>query len=479
MGDAIRENSDEDQYQREELLVEYQEETKLEIQDKQLEAGMPQENSNKNLSKHKQDAQAFLVTPTEVMEYIHGTDKRMTVCIDNSQHPLIIESGAHFSIVANDYLHSNFPNWDKQLFLTKAKKLKSASGKMKSIGKIIKEIIIPHMKGNIRLNPDFVVLEDSHIQGFLLGPDYLRSTHLTSKQRISLLKILRKNTPAFAIDEEPLGKIRGHDIKLYLDVERPYPPMLRRPPYLESLDARKETEKNINELLDMDVIRKIGNNKIVKITTPILITWHYGKSRLCGDFRALNNYTKADRYPIPRIPHSLDKMEKVKYITKMYCMEGFHTNGGELFEVSTDCTALKSLINMETTNRHMLRWQIAIQEYRDYDPEVSANIPIHFREIDRRKNFRFYEWAPESGTTDSEDIESEGTETSILGICSSDLHNEFCSAVMKTYAKHKQFSILLQLLQQKYRSPELEYQLEVWHNFAIFNVTNYKRLTIV
>ncbi|MBW0496021.1 hypothetical protein O181_035736 [Austropuccinia psidii MF-1] len=77
----------------------------------------------------------------------------------------------------------------------------------------------------------------------------------------------------------------------------------------------------------MDVIRKIGHNEIVEITTPVLITWHYGNSRLCGDFRALNNYTKADRYPIPRIPHALKKLEKVKYITKMDCMEGFHQNG--------------------------------------------------------------------------------------------------------------------------------------------------------
>ncbi|MBW0588349.1 hypothetical protein O181_128064 [Austropuccinia psidii MF-1] len=35
-----------------------------------------------------------------------------------------------------------------------------------------------------------------------------------------------------------------------------------------------------------------------------------------------------------------------------------------VLEVYTDCTALKSLLNMKTTNRHMLIWQIAIQEYR-------------------------------------------------------------------------------------------------------------------
>ncbi|MBW0561930.1 hypothetical protein O181_101645 [Austropuccinia psidii MF-1] len=73
----------------------------------------------------------------------------------------------------------------------------------------------------------------------------------------------------------------------------------------------------------MDVLRNIGHNEIVEITTPVLITWNDGRYRLCGDFRALNNYIKADRYPIPRIPHALDKLEKAKYITKMDCVKAF------------------------------------------------------------------------------------------------------------------------------------------------------------
>ncbi|MBW0566938.1 hypothetical protein O181_106653, partial [Austropuccinia psidii MF-1] len=52
MGDAIREQSDDDHNPREEFLVEYQDETLLEIQDIQLEAGMPQDTANKNLCKH-------------------------------------------------------------------------------------------------------------------------------------------------------------------------------------------------------------------------------------------------------------------------------------------------------------------------------------------------------------------------------------------------------------------------------------------
>ncbi|MBW0582046.1 hypothetical protein O181_121761 [Austropuccinia psidii MF-1] len=84
-------------------------------------------------------------------------------------------------------------------------------------------------------------------------------------------------------------------------------------------------------------------------------------------------------------------------------------------------------------------------------------------EIDRRKNFRFSEWAPGSGTLDSGNTDSGGTEIPLLGISSSELHNEFFSAVLKPYAKHKQCGTLPQLLQQKYRSPDLESQLkEPW-----------------
>ncbi|MBW0572243.1 hypothetical protein O181_111958 [Austropuccinia psidii MF-1] len=37
-----------------------------------------------------------------------------------------------------------------------------------------------------------------------------------------------------------------------------------------------------------------------------------------------------------------------------------------LFEVITDCNALKKRLKIKKSNRNMLRWQIAIQEYRGY-----------------------------------------------------------------------------------------------------------------
>ncbi|MBW0491504.1 hypothetical protein O181_031219 [Austropuccinia psidii MF-1] len=297
----------------------------------------------------------------------------MNVFVDHAPHPLMIDSGAHFSIVSREYMDKYFPNWEKKLLPTKAKSFKSPSGKMKSIGTTIKEIIIPHRKGNIRLNPEFVVLEDAHIQGFLLGNDYQRMYGIdiyNSKNRDiaigtnNLLKILRKNRPASSIVEEPLCKFRGHYIELYLDVERPHSPILRRPPYIASLEARKEIEKHINELLYMGIIRKIGHNEIVEITAPFLLTWNDGKSRFCGDFRALNNYTKADRYPIPRIPHALDKFAKAKYITEMDCMECFHQNRFKL-------NPMKLLI---------IIFHMGIYEYTRM-PFGTQNAPAHFQRM--------------------------------------------------------------------------------------------------
>ncbi|MBW0544239.1 hypothetical protein O181_083954 [Austropuccinia psidii MF-1] len=37
---------------------------------------------------------------------------------------------------------------------------------------------------------------------------------------------------------------------------------------------------------------------------------------------------------------------------------------GSVFEVITEFTAVETLLKMKNTNRHILRWKIAIQEYR-------------------------------------------------------------------------------------------------------------------
>ncbi|MBW0518596.1 hypothetical protein O181_058311 [Austropuccinia psidii MF-1] len=144
ISDAIIEQYDEDQDPREEFLVEYQEETQLKIQDIQLESGMQQDTESKSWCKHTQYSKHFLVTKAKGMEYIHGTATKMT--------PL--------------------PKLGETALSNQGKELKKGIREDDIHWTIIKEIIIPYRKGNNRLNPEFVELEDTHIKGFLLGTDY-------------------------------------------------------------------------------------------------------------------------------------------------------------------------------------------------------------------------------------------------------------------------------------------------------------------
>ncbi|MBW0529207.1 hypothetical protein O181_068922 [Austropuccinia psidii MF-1] len=138
------------------------------------------------------------------------------------------------------------------------------------------------------------------------------------------IEILFQYQEAFDSDNEPLGAIKGHEVEIMLNVERPYPPLLRRPAYPANPRARKALESYINELMKLGVLRKVGHNEEVEVKMPVIITWNHDKSRMVYYFRALNTYTIPDRYPIHRIHETLTQLSKAKFITSMDALKGFH-----------------------------------------------------------------------------------------------------------------------------------------------------------
>ncbi|MBW0554903.1 hypothetical protein O181_094618 [Austropuccinia psidii MF-1] len=78
--------------------------------------------------------------------------------------------------------------------------------------------------------------------------------------------------------------------------------------------------------MDLGVLRKVGRNEQVEVTTPVIIKWPNVKSRMVGDFRALNTYTIPDRYLIPRIHETLTQLSQAKFITAIDSLKGFHQN---------------------------------------------------------------------------------------------------------------------------------------------------------
>ncbi|MBW0554364.1 hypothetical protein O181_094079 [Austropuccinia psidii MF-1] len=149
---------------------------------------------------------------------------------------------------------------------------------------------------------------------------------LTEKMKEKLIDLLLKYKNAFATDKKPLGAIIGYEVDIILNVEKPYPPLLRRPAHPATPRAREALEVHIKELIDLGVLRKLGHNEQVEVTTPVIISWHSGKSRMVGDFRALNTYTIPYRYPIPRIHETLAQLSQAKFITDMHVIKDFQQN---------------------------------------------------------------------------------------------------------------------------------------------------------
>ncbi|MBW0507682.1 hypothetical protein O181_047397 [Austropuccinia psidii MF-1] len=113
---------------------------------------------------------------------------------------------------------------------------------------------------------------------------------------------------------------------------------------------------------------------------------------------------------------------------------------GREFDVLRDCNAVKSLLNMKTPNRHMLRWQISIQEYRGNMTIVhrAGNIHINANGLSR--------WALENTPEDTACVPQ--AEHHIEGICVTDIGTEFFKQVKESYKIDKNWHILCQLLRK-------------------------------
>ncbi|MBW0507722.1 hypothetical protein O181_047437 [Austropuccinia psidii MF-1] len=118
---------------------------------------------------------------------------------------------------------------------------------------------------------------------------------------------------------------------------------------------------------------------------------------------------------------------------------------GTMFDVITDCDSVKSLSNMKTPNRNMLRWKIAIQEYR-------GNITIFHTFGNIHKNSEaLSRWALANTPESPAWVPQE--EHHIEGICFTDIGTEFFNQVKQSYKIDYKFHILCQLLMKDCKDP--------------------------
>ncbi|MBW0553673.1 hypothetical protein O181_093388 [Austropuccinia psidii MF-1] len=131
---------------------------------------------------------------------------------------------------------------------------------------------------------------------------------------------------------------------------------------------------------------------------------------------------------------------------------------GCIFEVITDCTTVKSLLNMKKPNRHMLRWLIAIQEYR-------GNMTIAHKDGNIDKNADGLRRWPLTINIDNPAYVPEEAfpQIPIEGISVTDLNTTFFEEVRNSYTQDTNCSILCQLLDKECKENSLMHALdEIW-----------------
>ncbi|MBW0467374.1 hypothetical protein O181_007089 [Austropuccinia psidii MF-1] len=165
---------------------------------------------------------------------------------------------------------------------------------------------------------------------------------LSPRMQHELIDVLYTYKSAFASDNALLGSIKGNEVDINVDIERKYPPVLRRTAYPASHRDREPLEKHIQEFIQLGVLRKVGHNEEVEVTNPVIISCNNDKTRMVGDFKELNTQKVTDRYPISRIQDTLTQLSKAKHMSSMDALESFHQSiltpkARKLLRITTHC----------------------------------------------------------------------------------------------------------------------------------------------
>ncbi|MBW0557762.1 hypothetical protein O181_097477 [Austropuccinia psidii MF-1] len=138
----------------------------------------------------------------------------------------------------------------------------------------------------------------------------------------------------------------------------------------------------------------------------------------------------------------------MEFLFLVWTLEKLHYYlDGTVFDVITDCNAVKYLLNMKTPNRYMLRWQVSIQTYRENMTIVhkSGNIDKNADGLSR--------WALANTPKNLVWVPQE--EHHIEGICVTDIGTEFFNQVEESYKMDKNCYILCQLLMKDCKDPSI------------------------
>ena len=162
-----------------------------------------------------------------------------------------------------------------------------------------------------------VVLELCEDQGTrVLRALDLSISHLTSTQQQQLRALLQRHCDVFALDSRELGtaSIVTHviDTGNHAPIRQP----VRRTPFA----LRAKVDELVADMLDQGVVQPSSSPWASPI---VLVQKKDGSTRFCVDYRKLNQISKLDEFPLPRIDDTLDLLAGTRYFTTLDLASGF------------------------------------------------------------------------------------------------------------------------------------------------------------
>lgn len=140
--------------------------------------------------------------------------------------------------------------------------------------------------------------------------------NLNNIDRESVLKVIRQHSNAFGWTPNDFGRTDLVEHSIQLTTDRP----IKIASYKTQPHKQRIIEDKVNEMLAEDVIEE---SKSPFSSPVVLARKKNGEWRFCVDFRALNDITVKDAYPLPRMEETLQALHGNSYFTTLDLLSGF------------------------------------------------------------------------------------------------------------------------------------------------------------
>lgn len=150
----------------------------------------------------------------------------------------------------------------------------------------------------------------------------LRLDHLNTEEKTSVTRLVTNYAERFHLPGEPLGATSMSKHRIFTTDDRPINVKQYRYPQIH----KEEIQRQVDEMLEKGVIEASSSpyNSPLWIVPKKDDSKGNKKWRLVIDFRALNEKTIGDAYPLPNIVDILDQLGSAKYFSVFDLASGFH-----------------------------------------------------------------------------------------------------------------------------------------------------------